>query len=229
MEIFLQAEIISATGIISTVDSGEFVGKGTLITDISAGNITVGSLSETIYGNIIRTNEVIAQRFTGIASTAVTLDANANIRVNSIVSPTINAETKFISTDGYVSIGDEIPGGTPADIESTKFGGEIGETASIFAISPSGTSRIFIGTERPNNSERGFGGIERENATTNLELVNYDVGNIDYILHKGSGGQGATEGSFRWIYGQDSRILTTLSADGTLSLNGKWFWICTFI
>ena len=57
---------IYASGIVST--RGEFVGVGSLITQIDGSNISVGQIGSMAYGPLIVTEEVIADRFTGIAS-----------------------------------------------------------------------------------------------------------------------------------------------------------------
>ena len=83
----------------------------------------------------------------------------------------------------------------------------------------------MVGNERPGGSNRGFGGIRRGltpseplTGTTDLDIVNYDIGNLNYYLHSGSGGQGATNGKFRWIYGQRDVSIMELDKDGTLTL-----------
>lgn len=128
----------------------------------------------------------------------------------------------FISTEGYLQIGIDDDVADKGDIEVVK---TTGDNANIYAISSDQRSEILVGKERPGGSNRQFGGLRRGSTPldplttdTDLDLVNYDVGNLNYYLHSGSGGTGATNGSFRWIYGQSDVVLMELDKDGTLTL-----------
>ena len=68
---------IYASGIVST--RGEFIGLGSNITAIDGSNITVGAIGSMAYGPLIVTEEVIADRFTGIASTAISVTPDATL------------------------------------------------------------------------------------------------------------------------------------------------------
>jgi hypothetical protein len=107
------------------------------------------------------------------------------------------------------------------DIEVVKSTG----SSKIYSISAGGESLIMVGEERQSGSNRQFGGIRKGTFTSepltgdiDLDLVNYDVGNLNFYLHSGSGGQGATNGKFRWIYGQRDVVVMDLDRDGRLSL-----------
>ena len=135
-----------------------------------------------------------------------------------LVFQTLNATSKITSANGYVSIGDEIASGTNGGLEVTR---NDTSTAAIYSLSASGKSSVYVGSQRPGSSRRSYGGLEVNGSQDDLELSNYDVGSLDFFLHRGSGGQGATLGSFRWIYGQTGRILADLDRFGKLSLTGN--------
>ena len=212
---------VFVSGIVST--RGDYIGRGTLITELDAANLTVNSLSSSIYGPLIVTNKVIADEFVGTATSASSLDPNADVTVRNIdadgaVFQTLDVSNKITSTNGYVSIGDEISSGTNGGLEVTR--NDTSE-AAIYSLSASGKSSVYVGSQRPGSSRRSYGGIEVGGSQDDLELSNYDVGSLDFFLHRGSGGQGATLGSFRWIYGQTGRILADLDRFGKLSLTGN--------
>ena len=212
---------VFVSGIVST--RGDYIGRGTLITELDAANLTVNSLSSSIYGPLIVTNKVIADEFVGTATSASSLDPNADVTVRNInadgaVFQTLNATDKITSINGYVSIGDEIASGTNGGLEVTR---NDTSDAAIYSLSVGGKSSVYVGSQRPGSSRRSYGGIEVNGSQDDLELSNYDVGSLDFFLHRGSGGQGATLGSFRWIYGQTGRILADLDRFGKLSLTGN--------
>ena len=73
---------VFVSGIVST--RGDYIGRGTLITELDAANLTVNSLSSSIYGPLIVTNKVIADEFVGTATSASSSDPNADVTVRNI-------------------------------------------------------------------------------------------------------------------------------------------------
>ena len=129
-----------------------------------------------------------------------------------------------ISTDGYKTVGGIIQVGTDtinadsSDIEIVKSG-----DASVIAISTQGLSQVLVGDERYGVARRGYGGIRRGGSvldplslSDDLDVVNYDIGNLNFYLHAGVGG--ITEGDFRWINGQTDQVLASLSNTGTFTV-----------
>ena len=228
-----------------------FVGYASFLNTLNASELTTGSIPSYAYGDLIITEEIIAPKLTGIASTAIGVTTDAQLSFDTAVANDITANNSlsvgntatiggdvvvgggltvgnkvkaaggFISTEGYLQIGVDEDVSTRGDIEVIKDT----EDAKVYAVSASGDAEVLVGKQRPGGSNRQFGGIRGGSVPSDplsgegdLDLVNYDVGNLNYYLHSGSGGQGATEGSFRWIYGQRDVVLMDLDRDGTLTL-----------
>ena len=113
-----------------------------------------------------------------------------------------------ITSAGDVGIGTT----TPTTGLTLKRGGS--DDATVEVISESGESRISLGQ----TTSTGNSSAQIRYKDTKLECINYDVGNIDTYIHKGTGA-GST-GNFRWIYGQDNSVLLNLSYEGNLGING---------
>ena len=198
-----------------------FVGYGSYITTLNASELTTGDIPSYAYGDLIITEEIIAPKLTGIASTAIGVTTDAQLSFDTAVANELRAINRFISTEGYVQVGTDENVSYVGDIEVVKSSGD----SKIYAISATGESLIMVGEERQTGSNRQFGGIRKGTFSSepltgdiDLDLVNYDVGNLNFYLHSGSGGQGATNGKFRWIYGQRDVVVMDLDRDGRLTL-----------
>ena len=197
----------------------EFVGVGSNITILNADNLGVGSIGSMRYGNIITTKEVYADRFIGTATSAESIVDGAVIDVTGVVAQEIDAKVRFISTEGYLQIGTPETVPNNGDIEVNKGA----DDATIYGISTSGTARILVGEERLGSGTIAQGGLQKGISPGNisgprdLDLINFDTGNLNYYLHGGA--SGTTTGSFRWINGQNSSILAELSQFGNLKIN----------
>ena len=198
-----------------------FVGYGSYIHTLNATELTTGAIPPNAYDDLIITEEVRAPRLTGIASTAISVTPDATLSFDTAVANELKALNRFISTEGYVQIGTDEDVSYVGDIEVVKST----DKSRIYSISSDDTSFIMVGQERQAGSNRQFGGLRKgllpsQPATgdTDLDIVNYDTGNLNYYLHSGSGGQGATTGKFRWLYGQRNIVLMDLDKDGRLSL-----------
>ena len=207
--------------VVGFVSAYEFIGIGSQISMINADNIAIGSIGSMRYGDIINTKEVYADRFIGTATMAEDLVPEAQIDIDIARANEVDAITRFISTEGKLQIGTDDPVSVVSDIDLFRT-----TNVTISGISTAGTSRIFVGKERPAVGSRSFGGIryggdpiDSPSGPLDLDLVNFDTGNVNTYLHSGSGG--STTGEFRWIYGQSDRILASLNKEGKLSLFGN--------
>ena len=207
--------------VVGFVSAYEFIGIGSQISMINADNIAIGSIGSMRYGDIINTKEVYADRFIGTATMAEDLVPEAQIDIDIARADQVDAITRFISTEGKLQIGTDDPVSVVSDIDLLRT-----TNVTISGISTAGTSRIFVGKERPAVGSRSFGGIryggdpiDSPSGPLDLDLVNFDTGNVNTYLHSGSGG--FTTGEFRWIYGQSDRILASLNKEGKLSLFGN--------
>mgnify|MGYP001581797167 CR=1 FL=1 len=217
---------ITAGDDIITTD-GEFIGVGSNITLLRADNLGVGSIPSTAYGDLIITKRVIADNFTGIASTAVSVLPDSILIFDEGEANIIDAKSRFISTEGKIQVGGELDfSNNTAEVDVNK----VNARARINAVSDNDEAYVVVGGERPGDGRRRFGGIrwsnsnspgERLSGENDLDLVNYDIGSLNYYLHSGNGGPGVTTGSFRWIYGQTDTVLMDLDRFGTLTLPGS--------
>ncbi|AOV62211.1 hemagluttinin-like outer membrane protein [Synechococcus phage S-CAM7] len=212
---------VYASGIVST--RGEFIGLGSNITAIDGSNITVGAIGSMAYGPLIVTEEVIADRFTGIASTAISVTPDATLEFDTATANEFNAVNRFVSTTGKLQIGDDSTSSAVGDIDVFK----TGSNSSVYSLSNQ-VSKLFVGAQRQSGQARQFGGLRHGlvgsdplTQINDLDLVNYDIGNLNFYLHSGSGGPGITTGAFRWIYGQTGFSLAELSKEGVFSLKGN--------
>jgi len=201
---------IDASGTIRT--RGVFSGDGSLLTNINASGIATGEIPASAIPDDLVLNTVTANSFIGTATSADDVTSTADLSVNSVTAPSINATTSY--TGSILTLGDT-SGGAAGDISVQK----TAET-TIFSVSTGNASKVFVGSSIEGRNRRSYGGI-RFNSTedVDLDLVNYDVGNLNFILHDASTGTSA--GDFRWIYGQSNRVLATLDRFGAFTLNGN--------
>lgn len=213
----------------ATIYAGrEFIGVGSNISILNADNIAIGSIGSMRYGSVIVTDEVIATNFTGIASFAVDVLPDSDLVYESGRADTITAVTRFISTEGGISIGhNDPPSSNLGDIDLNKT--DDASDSTIYSVTDvTSTARIFAGHEREGGVRNSFGGFRfggnvsgsPTSGANDLDVVNYDVGNVNFVLHDGNI-EGGTTGEFRWIYGQFDTIPMTLDASGKLTLTGN--------
>lgn len=206
------------------VTAQEFAGIGSQITLINADNIGLGSISSDRYGDLIVTKEVIADRFIGTATSAEDLTSDAQISIDTIEANVINAIDRFTTLTGNITVGHNDSGLT-GDIDLRKTAAD----STIYSLTdPAFGARVFVGHEREESNNNGFAGIRfGGNAASaplsglnDLDLVNFDVGNVNFYLHEGNPSTG-TSGRFRWINGQLDIVLADLSKDGGFTLAGN--------
>ena len=211
-DLIVTKEVI-ADRFIGTATSSDSLEPGVSI-DIS--QINVSGLA-TVNGNLRVNGEIYAG-----AGVSITGDLEVGGELNLVDDLTVGGGV--ISTDGYktvngiIQVGTDVVDPDSSDIEVVKSG-----DANIVAISTQGVAQILVAAQRPGLLTREYGGLRRGgdifdslSRREDLDIVNYDIGNINFYLH--SGNSGITTGDFRWIYGQNDQVLATLSRTGILSM-----------
>ena len=213
---------IYASGIITT--RGEFVGLGSLIVDLDARNLGIGTIPVERYGPLIVTDTVIASSFIGTATTAIGVRTDSFLDFDIGRANELEAVVRYISSEGKFQMGnlsfnDPVIDAGDIDIRKTA-------QTTVYALSEDNSSRIFVGKERNKGTQRRFGGFrfggdpqDPDSQENDLDIVNYDIGNVNLYLHSGSGNINSTIGEFRFIYGKTDRVLTTINKNGRLRVN----------
>ena len=204
-----------------TVFAGQFVGMGSGITALNASNLGVGSIPSNIYGDEIFTGTVYGD-LVGTASTAASIALDADLQFDTAIARVIQASERVFTPTGRLQVGSD-NFASVGDIDIRKTG-----DSTLYSLSDNGNARIFVGRERQANINNGFGGIrfggnvlsDPQSGSEDLDLVNYDIGNLNFYLHSGNTGAG-TSGEFRWIYGQSDRVLASMDRLGKFELFGN--------
>ncbi len=235
----LDSSFVGSLGIGGTVSIGstlyvaglvtarELAGIGSQITVINADNIAIGSIGSMRYGDLIVTKRVIGD-LTGTATTATSVTPDATLEFDTARADEITAISRFISTEGKLQIGPLESFNDIGDIDLLKTDGR---ESTIYSLSTSGSSRVFVGQERESGNNNGYGGMRfggsNDSATSgprDLDIVNFDVGNVNSYLHAGDF-SGGTTGAFRWIYGQQDRVVAELNAEGQLIVSPDFGYV----
>lgn len=205
---------IFATGIIT---SSNFVGVGSLITQLDANNITLGTLNNSrLPSNLNISGIVTAQNYfsgtlIGVAATAndITSTSTINIAGSRIGVATI---TNILHSEGPIGIATNI---TNADLHIRKSG----ITSIRLTSNGSFPSRIIFGRSETNNdgnAELRFGNTDTTYVSStedSLDIINYDNGNFNYYNNILGGG-----GNYYWFHGTSTNLMT-LTSDGKLGIN----------
>ncbi len=142
---------------------------------------------------------------------------------NSIDTSTLDASDRITSL-GTLTVGHNDTGAV-GGIDLRR----VGSDSTIYSLTDTSFSaRVFVGHERQESSNNGFGGIRfGGNAASSplsgandLDVVNFDVGNLNFYLHEGNPA-GGTTGSFRWIDGQLDLVMAELTNTGGFKLTGN--------
>ena len=208
---------ISAAG---TITAGQFVGFGSGIQNLNASNLGVGSIPSNVYGDEIFTGTVYGD-LVGTATTASSIASNADVSFDRATVREIEATQRVYSPLGRLQVGTDL-GATIGDVDVRKTG-----NSTIYSISDNGSARIFAGSQREFGASTGFGGLrfggnvlsDPLSGPNDLDVINYDVGNLNFYLHAGPAG--VTSGRYQWIYGQSDRVLADLDRLGQFSLAGN--------
>jgi len=173
-----------------------------------AGIITAqGGFVGNLTGNVI-----------GIATTARDLTADARINISSVNTSSLISGVSTISTklevNGLVGINTINP---QSDLHLIKSG------ISSIQITSDGVSILTLGRSLDQKQNAGglqFGntiGLYEYSSSRSLDIINYDLGNLNTYIHLGPSGVGT--GSFNWIYGQNpTNPIMSLTYDGKLGV-----------
>ena len=234
---------IYSTGIITATG---FYGSGAPLTSISASNISSGTLdTDRLPANINVSGIVTASSFVGdltgnvtgnltgnitgniigdvvgTASTADSLTPGADINVGIITSTLLNATSAsvgFLTSTGDIYAQGLIGLGTASPQTSIHAFSETGSAIKLH----SNSDEVYFSfgnsiVRQEYNGEVAFGNSTRSYGNGNsVDLVNYDVGSINFYLHEGLAG--INTGSFNWVYGQDDSWLMALNYQGNLGI-----------
>ena len=212
-------DLVIGTGISFSGDAGSIIASG-IITATSGfiGTVRASDLTGTI--DDARLPDTITSNLTGTASSATvasgltnTPDINVGLlTATNIVGTSLSvgiitstSSLHLTGTGSSIGIGTASP---TTDLQIRRSGNSLLEV-----VSDNDKARIGLG----NSLGIGNSSAEIEFNDRNLTFYNYDFGNIDTIIHKGTGA--GTTGNFRWFYGQDSTELLTLTYDGNLGIN----------
>jgi hypothetical protein len=233
---------IQVSGIVTAYS---FAGFGTNIQGIDATNITSGTLSNSrlpqtvsitnldntgiatlgivsvssLYVSGVTTSVGgFVGNLTGTASSASSLIGSPNITVSNITSANIISGFSTVSTRLYaesIGVGTNSPSSDIHIIRSSQSRLQVtSDTAE--AIVAVGRSTDFA----ESNGALIFGntsGIYPYSTEKTLDIVNYDIGNLNYYLSYGFGSIGT--GNFNWFYGPDaSNPLMSLTYQGNLGI-----------
>ena len=199
---------LKASGTITA--TGGFI--GTVRASDLTGTIDDARLPDTITSNIIGA-------LTGNADSATVADGLQNtpdinvglLTATNIVGTSLSvglitstSSLHLTGTGSSIGIGTASP---TTDLQIRRSGNSVLEV-----VSDTDKAKIGLG----NSLGIGNSSAEIRFYNKNLEFYNYDVGNIDTIIHKGTGA-GST-GNFRWVYGKDNSVLLSLTYDGNLGI-----------
>ena len=234
--------VVTATQFVGDKFTGDVTGNinsagVSTFTDLKIGSnitATLGVITATTFvGNVTGT---ITGDVVGIATTARGLIGSPNITVGTITATEITANSVNLPTAGIVTAKTELNVGTGGtvftvlDTNKSAFGAaspdanlEIRTASGISSVhirNTGSTSLLTLGRGAPTTTTSGairFGGDSAlsYSDSRSLDLVNYDLGNLNYILHGGSG-TGINTGGFHWFKGTSP--LMSLSYTGNLGL-----------
>lgn len=152
----------------------------------------------------------------GIANTALDVDSNANITINSVNSgfstTGISTVHDLLYVESDIGVGTEAPS---TDIHVSRT-----EDAGIQVTAVNSVATVTVGRNSNATTASGqlrFGnddGSFPSSTTDSFDLINYDDGNINFYLNPGGSGTGV----FNWFAPGLSNVMT-LNQEGYLGLN----------
>ena len=159
----------------------------------------------TVTGNLI-----------GIANTALDVDDDANITINSVNSgfstTGISTVHDLLYVESDIGVGTEVPS-TDIHVSRTEDAGiqvtAVNSVATV-TVGRSANATTASGQLRFGNDDGSF----PSSTTDSFDLINYDDGNINFYLNPGGSGTGV----FNWFAPGLSNIMT-LNQEGYLGLN----------
>ena len=218
---FISGVGINSTGdIVSTgnVTAGNFIGNGSLITQIDASNLSSGTLDNNrLSTNVDVAGTITANNFVGFGSEITQINAS-NISLGTLDNARLPQDFN-ISSGIITSLNSSFIGiGTFSGSEDITIYDEF-STTSIRLTSINDRSSIIFGRNLNSLSQNGvirFGNNDNVYAGTipeSLDILNYGDGNVNYYINVGS----ATSSNFNWIKGYNN-FLMTLTQDGKLGI-----------
>jgi len=167
------------------------------------------------YANAVYATDITGNLI-GIANTALDVDDNANITINSVNSgfstTGISTVHDLLYVESDIGVGTEVPS---TDIHVSRT-----EDAGIQVTAVNSVATVTVGRNSNATTASGqlrFGnddGSFPESTTDSLDLINYDDGNINFYLNPGGSGTGV----FNWFAPGLSNIMT-LNQQGYLGLD----------
>ena len=173
------------------------------------GILTATTFDGNVTGNV--TGDVV-----GTASTAQSLTGTPDIEVDDVTASTVTSgyieATANLGVEGKVGVGTTAP---LSNIEVQNVG-----LSSIYVGSTNDNAAIELGRGLPNRATSGgirYGGDSGStySDSRSLDIVNYDLGNVNSYLHAGSG-TGINTGGFHWFH--KAAPLLSLTYEGNLGL-----------
>lgn len=215
---------INAAGIIT---ASQFNGSGSGITNINGANITSGIISvdrlpiipEPKLPDSFQVSGIITALggFSGIAFTAANLTPDARVSIQHIDSQTsetgVSTITSRLNVLGNIGVNTNSPQSSAHIVGSTNAALQVTATQSSVLVGRSINPTSNTGGLRFGNTS----GLYPYSTGTSLDVINYDVGNLNHYLHYGPAGVGT--GNFNWLYASDpANPLMTLTYQGNLGL-----------
>jgi hypothetical protein len=205
---------IRATGIITAFN---FVGIGSLLTQIDADNVTLGKLNNSrLPENVSITGIITAGNYfsgslVGVADTANDVTPSSSISVTGLKVTGVSTADNLLNVQGSVGIGTI---STNADLHIRRSG------ISSLRLTSDGSfpSRIIIGRNAINtnsNAEIRFGNTDdafQFSTENSLDIINYDSGNFNYYNNISGG-----SGNYYW-FSNASIVRMVLTSTGNLGI-----------
>ena len=217
---------ISTFGGISTVTGPTLFAKQINASGIVTAPSFVGNVTGNVVGNLVG-------NVTGIASTARSLTGTPDITVGVVTASDISGSNLTLSGSLTANINSSVAGISTVS-NRLYVGNNIGlntnsPTADVHIVKNgvggvqlTSTQESYVGVARTltrgqQGGEIRFGNLaDTFSSSTSLDLVNYDLGNVNQYIHRGAAGIGT--GNFNWIYGQDQSAKMTLTYGGRLGI-----------
>lgn len=233
---------IYSSGIVSAF---RYFGSGIGLTSINASNVTEGTLPldvipqitnikipDPLQVGVISATTQFYGNLIGVAQTASSLLDGTNL--NNIGIITATSIQSGIASIGSANIINALSVGLGGTILSASPSGKVGIGTTITAadlqirsvsnpllevISNTNQARIAIGQSAQNVGTANSSAVLRfGNTRRNFDIINNDIGNMNFILHNGSSQPGIATGRWNWVYGQNGTELVSLTHDGKLGI-----------
>jgi hypothetical protein len=214
---------IDATNITSGTLSNSRLSQTVSITNLNnTGIATLGvtSVSSLYVSGVTTSVGGFVGNVTGIASFASNLTGTPNIVVDIVTASQVLSN---ISSTGISTVTDRLFVQNSIGVNTVSPTAEVHIVKNgVGGVQVTSTQESYVGIARTltrgqQGGEIRFGNLsDAFSGSTSLDLVNYDLGNINQYIHLGAAGVGT--GNFNWIYGQDQTARMTLTYGGRLGV-----------